>query len=614
MKLIFLLVGVANAATLLYPLGVFTGNIGSLETLSTACAENKYLAACTNERPFLVFEDESLLDPSDFPYSSTEIILDTSGNTIAIGWTSEGLQNIVFPYPIWSGMNPQTLQASAYTCNNWQSNSTCLGGGGGGSVSYYSMNNYLADCSSSYLVLCVCKSVSTAPTHSPTTSVPTDGPVTPEPTFAPSRTPTESHPSRSPSRTPSLPTFSPTININTISEESGFLSAVAYGYQTCLAFNQATSFVVCYGEAVGKPAWSSPPLPAGTTISMLEVSQGGGCVSNTINPLYCWGQMYVSIGGEVEVNSDYFDSYFPHDDQYTEVVRYEHKFLTVYWDDYGDTSPMAEFALGDNSGIALLHNREVYFWGNNQQLQGGGEDDDGGARNQMLMLLGPLNTPVGICAGRQFNCYIGNDPDLYAGTDSTVECFGSNSHGQVGGPLQTHSIQGGWDVFTGSYSYSAAPYYVDVVCGSYFYCVLFSNQSVSCQGDNSYMQFGSSSLTAASYSTLRLSFLSTFSGNIIAVYAGGDVACVVLSNTFIDRTFCFGDNTYGQLGIGFTGGSQNLVNPQAVVGMTSRNVKTITFGYSHTCIVDTNNAVSCFGDNTYGQLGVPGEKYDAILP
>ena len=43
-------------------------------------------------------------------------------------------------------------------------------------------------------------------------------------------------------------------------------------------------------------------------------------------------------------------------------------------------------------------------------------------------------------------------------------------------------------------------------------------------------------------------------------------------------------------------------SPQAVVG--GRAYRAVAAGYLHSCAIGTDNHIYCWGNNTYGQLGV----------
>jgi alpha-tubulin suppressor-like RCC1 family protein len=64
----------------------------------------------------------------------------------------------------------------------------------------------------------------------------------------------------------------------------------------------------------------------------------------------------------------------------------------------------------------------------------------------------------------------------------------------------------------------------------------------------------------------------------------------------------WGDNSYGQLGIGVVTGNYNKSSPvQTIAGGT--NWKQVAFGTNCTAAVKTDGTLWCWGDNTFGQLG-----------
>ena len=64
---------------------------------------------------------------------------------------------------------------------------------------------------------------------------------------------------------------------------------------------------------------------------------------------------------------------------------------------------------------------------------------------------------------------------------------------------------------------------------------------------------------------------------------------------------CWGDNFYGQLGIGTNIDS----TVQRVVDLgVGRSAVSISLGQSHTCAILDNGNLKCWGKNSFGQLGI----------
>jgi alpha-tubulin suppressor-like RCC1 family protein len=86
--------------------------------------------------------------------------------------------------------------------------------------------------------------------------------------------------------------------------------------------------------------------------------------------------------------------------------------------------------------------------------------------------------------------------------------------------------------------------------------------------------------------------------DIAAVAAGGNHTCALTSS---DAVLCWGDNHYGQLGDGTT---TDRSRPVPVTQLTS-GVSAIAAGSNHTCALLKSGGVKCWGYNRYGQLGNP---------
>lgn len=92
---------------------------------------------------------------------------------------------------------------------------------------------------------------------------------------------------------------------------------------------------------------------------------------------------------------------------------------------------------------------------------------------------------------------------------------------------------------------------------------------------------------------------------IVGTSAGYNHTCVIDSDGLV---YCWGYNSQGQLGNGATGTTNNP-NPTAVVTtgpMAGRKVININGGDAHTCALTQDGNVYCWGGNDYGQLGIGG--------
>jgi alpha-tubulin suppressor-like RCC1 family protein len=86
----------------------------------------------------------------------------------------------------------------------------------------------------------------------------------------------------------------------------------------------------------------------------------------------------------------------------------------------------------------------------------------------------------------------------------------------------------------------------------------------------------------------------------VSVSAGLFHTCAVESG----RAYCWGDNSYGELGNGSTGGSSSVPVPVDMNGvLAGKTLTQITTGYDDTCALDSSGAAYCWGYDYYGELG-----------
>ncbi len=88
-----------------------------------------------------------------------------------------------------------------------------------------------------------------------------------------------------------------------------------------------------------------------------------------------------------------------------------------------------------------------------------------------------------------------------------------------------------------------------------------------------------------------------------SVSAGGHTVMIDLNN----NVWSFGYNYYGQLGLG------DKMNRNVPTKIPNLLTKIVSVGYAHTIMIDLNNNVWSFGVNNYGELGL-GDKMKRNVP
>jgi len=154
------------------------------------------------------------------------------------------------------------------------------------------------------------------------------------------------------------------------------------------------------------------------------------------------------------------------------------------------------------------------------------------------------------------------------------------------------------------------PYKVVSTSDGYNHCLfLTENHMVLASGDNEWGQLnlGEEYLTSTITPQI-ISFHSLIDLNTDASTFGIKViACGGHHSAFItldDRVALVGCNAYGQLGI--SSNVKRLYDAQyLLVNGTYLRAKQISCGRRHTAVLDLDNRVWTFGENTFGQCGVP---------
>jgi alpha-tubulin suppressor-like RCC1 family protein len=176
--------------------------------------------------------------------------------------------------------------------------------------------------------------------------------------------------------------------------------------------------------------------------------------------------------------------------------------------------------------------------------------------------------------------------------NSTVKCLGKNDLGQLGNGTTTDSSSPTQVVgITGA---SEATRAVRVVSGANHSCALLDNNNVKCWGANNFRQLGTPTNTVAFMGSPV--DVPNLSNNITQLASKGDHTCGIHSGGAVS---CWGANSYGQLGDGTVAPFKGAVDV-AGLGADARQIST---GLRHTCALIAGGGVKCWGSNEFGQLG-----------
>ena len=358
----------------------------------------------------------------------------------------------------------------------------------------------------------------------------------------------------------------PVTTFTTASAVSGPVSKVAVGRLHACAILQ-TGGVECWGyNAFGETGngntlvtiVTTPITPAGLASNVVDLSTEGdySCALLSTGTVKCWG--YDPLLGVIDTPTDVS----------------------------GMPMGVVEIAVGQLHACARTSAGEIWCWGSNANGQLG----DGTYTNSSfpVKVAADNDDPaITISAGAAHTCAI-----LQSGKPI---CWGSNVYSQVG-KLNRMSYQAPIDVqhYQGV---SLSDFKMGGHANGPFGCALKSNGAVECLGSNSAKQLGAGSVLAQS--AIPLSVTGLTAGTTSALVVGQSFACALLADTGVS---CWGDNTYNQIGNGGVGAQ---VDPaQTPTGLSSGNgAQLIKGGFGRTCVLTATDTLTCWGLNTYGELG-----------
>ena len=138
-----------------------------------------------------------------------------------------------------------------------------------------------------------------------------------------------------------------------------------------------------------------------------------------------------------------------------------------------------------------------------------------------------------------------------------------------------------------------------IAAGDDYNCVILSDDSVKCWGENNRGQLGYGDTTDRNTpSTDSINLGDGKTAKQIAL--GREHSCAILND---DSVKCWGKNNNGQLGYGDTSNRRREPSTDSINLGNGKTAKQIALGANHTCAILNDNSVKCWGSNSFEQLG-----------
>ncbi len=172
-------------------------------------------------------------------------------------------------------------------------------------------------------------------------------------------------------------------------------------------------------------------------------------------------------------------------------------------------------------------------------------------------------------------------------------CWGNNAAGALGNPAVNTPCLGASDPCSAKpVRVATSVLFASISAGDGFTCAVSTGGAPYCWGDNTYGQLGIGSQN----STSRPAKVGIEGVAFAAISAGDTHACAL---TTAGAAYCWGSNDGGKLGTGRTGGGHTV--PVPVAGRLV--FRTVSAGYFHTCAVTRDGRAYCWGRNDQGEVG-----------
>ena len=368
----------------------------------------------------------------------------------------------------------------------------------------------------------------------------------------------------------------------------------------------AAALVGCANDSAGPNAVTTRPKAAPTRLSAIAAGENFTCALNDSGAAYCWGEDIAlrptAVSGDLRFTTlaggggaivglttaglVYGFGWSPNR-------------LDPHAEAEGWTFRSVATTLDHMCGVAVVGGAVCWgsdWWG---QLGDSAMSDPERYRDAPVAVWGSLGL-TDLTTGTWHSCGLTSAGAAY--------CWGHNLNGELGTGGDTGPCP--WiDIFGQPYPCSTIPLpvaggrsFLSLTAGFLFTCGLTTARAAYCWGEGS----GPCDSCEPEIPNPLLGDL-----QFVTITAGWMHACGL---TDTGTAYCWGDTEYGKLGDGSKfgdGATPQFSPPVAVSG--GLQFKAIAPGWQHTCALTTDEIAYCWGDNTFGELG-NGSSTSSLIP
>ena len=318
--------------------------------------------------------------------------------------------------------------------------------------------------------------------------------------------------------------------------------------------------------------------------NIVQVSAGKfhTCAVNKNNAVFCWGS---NSNGKLGSGASSGESK-------------AHQISTIY-------ITATQVSAGDDHTCALRANSKVACWGAGflGQL---GRGSSNTSSTSFPTDVSNLDNVVQISAKDNHTCAVN--------TDSKVLCWGNNKYGQTGKPVSQSTVWTPQVVEAGGGDLTDI---TEVNAGWNHTCARRDDGISTCWGLGTDGQLGAHNY-ANSVSPINVSLTNGTPKKFNVkrrVSAGYKHTCAVKSSDQ-GKVYCWGDASDGRLGINSSSGDKKRGLLVKGVGNSGnlKNIAQVTAGEQHTCALDKDNKVFCWGKGADGRLGQGSSYSNSLVP